>query len=105
ARRSQCTNNLKQVGLAIHNFHDSKRYLPGSTRPLASSTVRSGTFTFLLPFIEQKALWDQYDLSKNWSDATATATQPFGNIGITSLRIASYECPSSPKHGGQLDLN
>src|SRR6187455_241353 len=68
-RRSQCQNNLKQIGLAIHNFHDTKNHLPSSTRPLSGGTVRHGVFVYLLPFIEQKGLWDQYDLSVSWGVA------------------------------------
>lgn len=103
ARRSQCQNNLKQIGLAVHNFHDSKGNLPSSGRPSAASTVRIGIFVKLLPYIEQKTLWDQYDLTTNWSSATnaGTAASP----GVTAQRIKTYECPSSPKHSGLLDHN
>lgn len=91
ARRTQCVNNLKQIGLAVHTFHDQKRHLPSSIRPAATGTVRFGVFTQLLPFIDQKTLWDQYDSSVNWSHAT--------NLPVTSTRLPALECPSSPKHG------
>lgn len=97
SRRSSCSNNLKQIGLAIHNFHDSKRFLPSSVRPTAASTVRAGVFIWLLPFIEQKQLWDKYDTSVTWSHDN--------NLPVSSQRIASYECPSAPKTGGLLDHN
>jgi prepilin-type N-terminal cleavage/methylation domain-containing protein/prepilin-type processing-associated H-X9-DG protein len=97
ARRSQCANNLKQIGLAIHSFHDSKRHLPSSVRPLLSSTVRAGVFVRLLPFIEQKALWDKYDTSLTWSDPA--------NLPVSSQRLSTYECPSAPKHNFALDHN
>lgn len=97
ARRSSCTNNLKQQGLALINFHDQKGYYPSAQRPSAASTVRLGVFTFSLPFVEQQKLWDQYDQTKNWSAVE--------NIPVTSTRIPTYECPSSPKHGNQLDHN
>ncbi|SFI63962.1 DUF1559 domain-containing protein [Planctomicrobium piriforme] len=97
ARRSQCLNNLKQVGLAMHNFHDAKQKLPSSGRPTASATVRVGLFTYLLPYIEQKGLWDQYDTGYNWDKVQ--------NTPVTSLRIKTYECPSSPKHNNVLDHN
>jgi prepilin-type N-terminal cleavage/methylation domain-containing protein/prepilin-type processing-associated H-X9-DG protein len=89
ARRSQCQNNLKQLGVAIHNFHDSKRKLPSSIRPTAASTVRVGVFTQLLPFVDEKSLWDSYNTSVNWSDAT--------NVPVTSIQIATFQCPSTPR--------
>ena len=97
SRRTSCSNNLKQIGIAIHNFHDSKRYLPSSVRPTAASTVRAGVFIHLLPFIEQKQLFDKYDTAVTWSHEN--------NLPVSSQRIATYECPSSPKTGGLLDHN
>jgi prepilin-type N-terminal cleavage/methylation domain-containing protein len=97
SRRSQCQNNLKQIGLAIHTFHDAKGKLPSSVRPTAASTVRAGTFILLLPNIEREDLWDLYDLNVSWSHAN--------NLPVSSKRIDVYECPSSPKHGGLLDHN
>lgn len=97
ARRSQCSNNLKQIGLAIHNFHDSKGHLPSSVRPILSSTVRAGVFVRLLPFLDQKPLWDKYDTSVTWSDPA--------NLPVSRLRMNTYECPSSPKHNYTLDHN
>ncbi|WP_437205254.1 DUF1559 family PulG-like putative transporter [Planctomicrobium sp. SH664] len=109
ARRSQCLNNLKQLGLAIHNFHDAKGVIPSSGRPSEASTVRVGLFTKLLPYIEQRTLWDQYDLTKNWDyaelDSNGAAIPNTGNLPVTSLRIKTYECPSSPKQNGVLDHN
>lgn len=93
ARRSQCLNNQKQMGLAIHQFHDSKKKLPSSVRPFASNTIRAGAFVLLLPYLERSDLFDQYDFSVTWSHPN--------NLPITSTRIASYECPSSPAVGGK----
>jgi prepilin-type N-terminal cleavage/methylation domain-containing protein len=97
ARRSQCLNNMKQLGLAVHEFHDSKDKLPSGGRPPESSSVRFGVFTYLLPYLERSDLFDLYDSSVNWSHAN--------NTPVTKTRIATYECPSSPKHGGLLDHN
>jgi type II secretory pathway pseudopilin PulG len=54
ARRAQCSNNQKQIGLAVHNFSDAHRGLP----PLSVFSHKPGFHTFLLPFVEQQALWD-----------------------------------------------
>lgn len=97
ARRSQCQNNLKQIGLAIHNFYDTKKKLPSGGRPPEAATVRCGVFVYLLPFLDQKALWDKYDTSVSWSHAN--------NLPVTSARIATYECPSAPRHNNLLDHN
>jgi prepilin-type N-terminal cleavage/methylation domain-containing protein/prepilin-type processing-associated H-X9-DG protein len=97
ARRTQCVNNEKQIGLALHTYHDAKRKLPSGGRPPEDQTVRCGVFVYLLPYIDRKDLWDQYDTSVTWSHNN--------NIPVSSLRITSFECPSSPKHGGLLDHN
>jgi prepilin-type N-terminal cleavage/methylation domain-containing protein len=88
ARRSQCTNNLKQIGIAVHTYHDSKKKLPSSVRPFASFTVRAGAFALMLPYIDRRDLWDQYDVNVTWSDPK--------NLQISKTRIGVYECPSSP---------
>ena len=66
ARRSQCQNNLRQLGLAVHNFSDAKGYLPSSIRPAGTTTQpRYAALTQLLPFIEKQDLWDNYDVTRN----------------------------------------
>jgi prepilin-type N-terminal cleavage/methylation domain-containing protein len=54
ARRAQCSNNLKQIGLAVHNFSDSQQGLP----PLSVFAHKPGFHTFLFPYVEQQALWE-----------------------------------------------
>ena len=89
ARRSQCQNNLRQLGLAAHNFHDTYKKLPSSVRPSGATTLpRIAGLTFLLPFLEQSAACNKYDQSVNWSHAN--------NLPLTSQRISTYQCPSSP---------
>jgi prepilin-type N-terminal cleavage/methylation domain-containing protein len=95
ARRSSCTNNLKQIGLGFLGFHDSKKKLPSSGRPSAAVATRQGSLVFLLPYIDQKSLWDQYDVTSNWSFWTSPTGQP-NNIAVTAQQLSVYECPSAP---------
>jgi prepilin-type N-terminal cleavage/methylation domain-containing protein/prepilin-type processing-associated H-X9-DG protein len=95
ARRSSCTNNLKQIGLAMHNFHDTNNKLPSNIRPSAVSTVRIRWATYILPFMEQTPLYDRIDFNKNWSDQTINASG-VTNQQCFATRIPNYECPSAP---------
>jgi prepilin-type N-terminal cleavage/methylation domain-containing protein len=97
ARRSSCSNNLKQQGLAIHGFHDTKNRLPSGGRPPDAATVRCGVFVYMLPWLDKKALWDKYDTSVTWSHPN--------NLPVTSIRIPEFECASAPRHNNQLDHN
>ena len=57
ARRSQCSNNLKQIGVALHNFHDTYKKFPVGTTDDDGNNI--GFRAYLLPFIEQQAMWDE----------------------------------------------
>src|ERR1700733_10552979 len=68
ARRTQCKNNLKQYGLALHNYHDTYSRFPYSTSGSQSLNVNSvGTnhnwLEFILPFIEQTTLYNQLNFT------------------------------------------
>src|SRR5690349_12101247 len=70
ARRTQCTNNLRQLALAAHSFHDTYRKLPSSVRPAGLTPLpRISGHIQILPLIEQKNAYDAYDQMKNWDDA------------------------------------
>jgi len=86
AARMTCTNNLKQIGIGLHNYHGANESFPSNIRPDAVSTVRVRWATYLLPYVEQDNLYRQVNLTVNWHLQPAT----FG----TRLKI--FECPSSP---------
>src|SRR5947209_2146629 len=82
ANRARCANNLKQMGLACHNHNDARGYLP------AARIARNAYATWavlILPYIEQDALYKQWDLTRGYEFQTAAAQQ-------TTVPI--YFCPS-----------
>lgn len=100
ARRSQCVNNMKQIGLALHNYHDTHKLFPPSAIWGAPNVPEyklgrlPGAYhhtwlTFILPFMEQQALYDTVDfLLPAWGQS------------IVSTQVANLRCPSD---GGGLD--
>lgn len=110
ARRSSCSNNLKQLGLALHNYHDTYNMLPiGHVyRPLGSSAagLTAGGkgwsfFTLILPFMEAGNVYDQFNLSYTIADTTEGSTTTATQITTTKNRATASTvlpwalCPSS----------
>lgn len=92
ARRSQCTNNLKQIGLGLHNHHDTYGKLPPSYEnfhPVNTGDIKWGWGTYILPFIEQQNLYDQLE-PNNQAGLT-----PNANNGLQEI-LETYRCPSDP---------
>lgn len=109
ARRSQCTNNLKQLGVALHNYHDTFKKMPficggtgacppgstgnygayGTWSPTGTSAYRLSGFVSLLPFMEQQAVYDQ-SAKNNFS--------PGGWCNVPNspvyAKITAFFCPS-----------
>src|SRR5437773_1671446 len=93
AARTQCTNNLKQLALALHNYHDAHKHLPSNTRPPGVGSVRLRWVTFALPLIEQQPLYNAYDKTQNWSAPA--------NLPVTSLPLSLLQCPAAPNPNRQ----
>jgi prepilin-type N-terminal cleavage/methylation domain-containing protein/prepilin-type processing-associated H-X9-DG protein len=94
ARRISCTNNLKQIGIAVHNYHDTYRSLPPAGFFPRTTTADSWSIQArLLPFLEQENLQDLID----WNLTYAMQ----GNVART--RVPVYLCPSEIKDRGRPD--
>src|SRR5437879_4300140 len=95
ARRSQCKNQLKQLGLAIHNYHESFNCLPpGNTAAINTSGGFSrwggvSVHTMILPNIDQAPLYNQYNFNMcgSYEGTNSAAT-------LRQARVPIYRCPS-----------
>src|SRR3954471_8381203 len=67
AARTKCQNNLKQLGLGLHNFHDANGSLPAAR---TTKSPKNSWTPYVLPYIEQTALAARYDLNQDWSIAS-----------------------------------
>tara|TARA_R110002111_G_scaffold262694_1_gene340235 strand:- start:185729 stop:186682 length:954 start_codon:yes stop_codon:yes gene_type:complete len=85
ARRSQCKNNLKQMGLAMHNYHDTHRVFAISHGDTGNSF---GWRALVLPYIDQAPVYNKINFSGNIVDAD--------NLVIAQTPLAVYRCPSDP---------
>ncbi|WP_339907374.1 DUF1559 domain-containing protein [Symmachiella dynata] len=84
ARRTQCKNNLKQIGIALHNYLDTHgRFPPGRLR-----TPRTGWCTLILPFLERTNLQNDYDFDYDYWDRE--------NEAATQQLVSLFVCPSTP---------
>src|SRR5215208_3627426 len=74
ANRASCQNNLKQLGLALHNFHDTNGVFPASGWTMAGPGNPAGKYVgwrpLTLPYIEQEGLKRLYDFNSNWWEGT-----------------------------------
>jgi prepilin-type N-terminal cleavage/methylation domain-containing protein/prepilin-type processing-associated H-X9-DG protein len=99
ARRSSCTNNLKQMGLALHNYHDTFKSFPprkgGTSQGTVHNSERKSAFVALLPFYEQAPMHDQIAAG----DATYPPWGPSAWTSWTVWNVAPEVllCPSTPR--------
>jgi prepilin-type N-terminal cleavage/methylation domain-containing protein len=90
ARRTQCKNNMKQIGLALHNYHDVFGVFPMGRNSLKTTEYHGHScHTRLLPYIDQTALYNVMNLNASFVD------QPNWNTPELTL-ISAYLCPSNP---------
>ena len=94
ARRSQCTNNLKQIALALRDYEDRYGALPPAYTVDAKGRRLHSWRTLILPFLEQKALYETIDLSKAWDDPV--------NAKARETVVSGFHCPSEQDGPGNV---
>ena len=106
ARRSSCKNNLKQIGIALHNYHEAHSTFPPGwigASPVGSGTryqhdVASGNGfswgTFILPHMDHESIYTRFNFNLDLHDNTGTGTTNATNLKTT---ITTFNCPSDPK--------
>ena len=125
ARRMSCSNNVKQLGLAMHNYHDTYKQLPVhrggtwdevTTWPMASNSAHNNfqlsVLVGILPFVEQQPLWEQISnplVTPTQNGGFGSATNPWPKFGPTVdnraqytpwiTEVGTFRCPSDPGSG------
>jgi prepilin-type N-terminal cleavage/methylation domain-containing protein len=95
AARTKCQNNLKQLGLALHNYHDAMGEFPAAREQLINpaGVVKVHSWTpRVLPFIEQENLFRQYRFDLDWDEGANSAAG-----GPITVRVPTFLCPSAPQ--------
>ena len=111
ARRTQCRNNLKQIGLALHNYHDIYRqFPPGRMSPSRGQSVgmpcwygHVSPLYHILPLIDQTNVWEMMDQSE--TRVRLGSPLCIKNAFVTDLPLPVYSCPSDPRHMSGVNTN
>jgi len=91
ARRTNCSNNLKQITIAMHNYHDVFNALPPAYTVDAAGKPLHSWRTLLLPYLEASHIYTQIDLNEPWDSPR--------NLSVSSQMPMVYRCPSDPSAG------
>ncbi len=94
AARTQCTNNMRQIGIALHTFHDANKNFPAAGEALSSAGTgtcfyQHSVFTLLLPYIEHGDIYDSINLKYNYNESGQ-------NTAAFQVAIPTFLCPTNP---------
>ena len=95
ARRTQCKNNLKQIGLAMHNYHDTHLCFPPAGIYVDPATTAYHSFhTYILPYLEQTNTYNEFNISLTIFANLPAPVSPL-NIKAATRNIPAFRCPSA----------
>lgn len=105
ARRSTCKNNMKQLGIALHNYHETHRIFPQmqveNIRNLVYDPPNAESYlgwnVMLLPFMDQTNIYNQINMNGPWRESVTPYT--VAQLSLFQTPIASLACPSDPADG------
>jgi prepilin-type N-terminal cleavage/methylation domain-containing protein len=101
ARRSSCQNNMKQLGLATLNFETQRKYLPPSKwiELNGKTIVAHSTMTYILPYVEEQALADNWDWDATWSFPTIRpgSGKTIPNGTLMNTLVPAFRCATAPQ--------
>ncbi len=111
ARRSSCKNNLKQIGLAIHNYHDTHNSIPAilyynipcTTTPTTAPSFSWGWGTMILPYLEQGSLYDSLQPGSGNNCRMPAAATTYNGAKLLQSVVSSYRCPSDGYESGDIN--
>src|SRR5207248_4658417 len=108
--RTKCTNNLKQIGLALHNYHDVNGFLPSagsadgkplSSGPWPNSGEGTNWMVYIMPHIEQGNIYNKLTFTgdSGWTNVPTSATSSaVNNVTLAAGKVVPiYRCPSDPR--------
>ena len=88
ARRSQCANNLRQIGLALQHYHESRGSFPAGQEEKTTDDLDTSWLTRILIMIELENLYNNYDFKARWDD-------PAANLAVSNTNVPAYRCPDT----------
>jgi prepilin-type N-terminal cleavage/methylation domain-containing protein/prepilin-type processing-associated H-X9-DG protein len=106
AARAKCSNTLKQLGLALHNFESARGGFPPcrvNNPPPALGAQKQHTWApYMFPYLEMGSIASRYNFNVNFDDATDFSVDPKGNVDVIKTDIKLLVCPSAPDGRKQL---
>jgi len=126
ARRSQCSSNIRQIGLSFQMCLDARKYLPAAAFTTVSATAspkpqgnpagkEHSWRVLVMPFMEEQSAVASYSWNKHWYDTTSNATPATpsdaslgvprdSNLAVAMQRVSIYLCPSAPTREGGITI-